>query len=407
MFKVRNLEDLNQIIKDNFNDIVLESDLIATVNSVGKITVDDILSEETVPAFNKSTVDGYACKYEDVKLASASSPAMLKLAGEVEMGKNADTILHAGYAIYVPTGGMVPEGADTMVMIENTEVLGKNVLINKKASTFENILKKGDDIKKDEVLVSKNTKISPRIIGALMSQNIREIKVFKSLDCTLISTGDEIVNSDQEISLGQVRDINTHTIKAYISSENVTVVKSSVIQDDFEEYKATVLEGFEHSNIVISSGGSSVGEKDYTINILEAIGAEVILHGLNVKPGKPTILAKYKGKIFIGLPGHPSSAYVVLHMLFNRLIEEVYKVKQHIITPYIEATLTQNVHNNSGRTLIQLVEIENNKSVLCSPIFAKSAMINSLQNAYGYIIVDRNSEGLYQGETVKVYRFGD
>lgn len=407
MFNVRNIEDIPQILKDNLRNIKTVEVTINTLDSLGMITSKDIKAVETVPSFNKSTVDGYACKYEDVKLASSSSPTMLKIVGEVEMGKEVNIILKDGEAVYVPTGGMVPKGADAMVMIENTDVLKNNVLINRKSTSFENILKIGDDIKMGEVLINKNTLISPRTIGVLMSQNITSLSVYDKVTCSIISTGDEIIKESQEITLGQVRDINSYTVKNYLNKYNVEVNSSNIIPDNFEEYKQAILNGFKESKLVISSGGSSVGEKDYTIKILEDIGANIFLHGLNVKPGKPTILATFEDNVFIGLPGHPFSAYVVLDLLFDLIMNQLFSIDQIKIKPYIEAKLTTNIHNNSGRTLIQLVEIIQEKELSCTPIFSRSAMIKSLNKAYGYVKLDRNSEGVYKDEIIKVYRFGD
>ncbi len=400
MFNVKTLEETQQIISNI--EFPLKTHQTKTIEALGYYISEDIKSTEEVPAFNKSTVDGYACKYDDVKLTSEGSPALLKLMGKVEMGQATKSTLQSGEAYYVPTGGFLPSGTEVMVMIEHTEPLNNEVLIYKKHSKNQNMILRGQDIKINEILVDKNTKVTPRVIGALMSQNVKVINVYNKLIFSVISTGDEIV--DQEtIKLGQVRDINTHTVSSFIETKGYKTLNKSIIQDDYDRYKNEIVNGFNNSDVVISSGGSSVGEKDYTFRILEDIGANILLHGLNLKPGKPTIIATYKNKIFIGLPGHPMSAYMVLQFILDMVLDTVYK-QQSLPKPYIELTLTENVHNHSGRTLAQLVNIDFNSA---TPLHFKSAMVKVLKDAYGYIIVDQNSEGLYKGETVKVYKLGD
>lgn len=399
MFNVKTLEETYQLFQHI--KVPLQTMTIKTIDSLGYITSEDLYSREDVPSFNKSTVDGYACKYEDITLSSEQSPSVLHIVGKIEMGTTSNYTLQSGEAIYVPTGGHVPNGADCMVMIEHTDRLLTEILIYKKTARFQNMILTGQDIKKDTLLIKQFTRITPRVIGALYSQNITSIEVYQPFDFSVISTGDEITNQEI-ISKGEVRDINTHTISSYIKQRKQNIVFTSIIKDDFESFKKEIIKGFEQSDIVISSGGSSVGEKDYTISILKDLNANILLHGLNIKPGKPTIIASYQEKLFIGLPGHPLSAYIVLHLLLDPLLQNLFH--QQVEHPFIEKELSENVHNNTGRTMIQLVAIDNNKAV---PLYYKSAMINVLKDAYGYILIDQNKEGFYKNDIVRVYRLGD
>ena len=400
MFNVKTIDEAREII--NGIDFTPNKITLDTVDSLGYVISKSILSKEEVPAFNKSTVDGYACKYDDVKLTNEGSPVLLKLVGSIDMGQTSNHKLKSGEAYYVPTGGFLPSGTEVMVMIEHTEVLKDEVLIYRKHSMNQNMILKGQDIKPNTELVSENTRITPRVIGALMSQNIKKVEVFDTLSFSVISTGDEITDQDT-IQLGQVRDINTHSVSAYLQEKGCIVTSKEIIQDDFNKYKESIVRGFESSDVVITSGGSSVGEKDYTFRILEDIGADVLLHGLNLKPGKPTIIATYKGKIFIGLPGHPMSAYMVMHFIMDMVLKTVYNQVDYG-RPYLELELTENVNNNSGRTLAQLVSISKTHA---TPMHFKSAMVNVLKDAYGYILIDQNNEGLYKGDSVRVYKLGD
>lgn len=406
MFNVKSITEVKEIIKDTLKGIELSTIKVKVEEAKGYITSKDIVSTEDVPHFNRSTVDGYAVIKETVMPASISSPIMLKRIGESIMGKECKLELDNESTVYVPTGGHVPNNTTGVVMIEQTEILNDEVLIYKGVSHFENMLLVGSDVQLGEVVINKNTRITDTTIGLLKSLGINEVEVYQKLKVKIISTGDEITNK-KDISIGEIRDINTYTISSFLNNYPVTITKTEIIQDDFRLYKKSIIDGLDN-DIIISSGGSSVGEKDYTVKILDDIKADVLVHGINIKPGKPTILAKKDNSFFIGLPGQPTSAYIVLNELFNDVFESIYSIQDKKIKPYIEGTLTMNVHASQGRKLYQIVSIKQaNNQILVTPLFTKSGMIKLLSKAYGYIVLDDNQEGLDNGTLVKVYRFGD
>ncbi len=408
MFLVKSIDETIKLLRDNFNDYDLKIKKISLSDSLNYVSAEDIISKEDVPHFNRSIVDGYAVDFNSVKLSTSSTPSILKLTGEVLMGKDALDIVTPSTAIYVPTGGHLPAGANAAVMIENTEILGTEVIINKSVSINENVLLKGSDINKGQVIISKNTLITPLVIGSLKSIGIKEITVYEKLTSLVISTGDEIVKDKEELSIGEIRDINTYTVSNHLKNKNILVNESLIINDDFDEYKNAVLKGFETSDIIFTSGGSSVGDKDYTLAILNSIGAEILVHGISIKPGKPSIIAKYNNKLFFGLPGQPTSAYFVLNTFINEIINTIYHIDNVFPIPYFKATLDTNVHSPTGRRMYQLVKIKkDNDEFIATPLFAKSGMIHSLTVASGYIIIDEFSEGYREGSVVKVYRLGD
>jgi len=218
-----------------------------------------------------------------------------------------------------------------------------------------------------------------------------------------------IMKNKSNLKIGEIRDINSYTISNHLKNKNIEIIDNEIINDNFELYKAAVIKGFEKADIVITSGGSSVGDKDYTFAILKSLGATVLVHGVNIKPGKPTIIAKYKNKLFLGLPGQPTSAFFVLNTFIDTIINTIYHLDNTMPTPYIEAILTLNVHSVTGRRMYQLVKVEYNEEnkLIATPLFAKSGMINSLKEASGYIIINEFVEGVAAGEQVKVYRLGD
>lgn len=406
MFIVKEIETVKNIIKQSFHDYQLGTMLVPAKQSLGYVTAEDIYSTEELPMFDKSTVDGYAVIDSVTRYASASSPIPLKLLGESLMGTACTYQIDEETTVYVPTGGHIPLNTTAMVMIEDTEVLGNEILIQKAVSKWENILSKGSDIRRGELVLSKNTKITETVLGLLMAIGVQEVTVYKPLNVLVVSTGDEITDK-KKLSIGEVRDINTYTVAALLSNYNVKVTNSVVITDDFELYYQTVKKGFEENDLVISSGGSSVGEKDYTSKVLEKLHAEILVHGMNIKPGKPTVVSKLEKKCFLGLPGHPTSAYIVLNELFPTLYHTIFHLDMLPVKPYIKGVLDTRVHSKSGRKLYQIVSVSYTDSVIVTPLFAKSGMIKSLSKAYGYIVINDNVEGVLAGETVKVYRFGD
>jgi molybdopterin molybdotransferase len=324
------------------------------------------------------------------------------------MGKAATVSVDSETTVYVPTGGHLPDGANSVVMIENTDQLNDEIIINKSVTMLENVLQKGTDISVGTKVLTKNTLITPLVIGALKSIGIDEIEVYKKLSVSLISTGDEIVKNKQKLEIGEIRDINSYTISNHLRNKNININDNVIINDDFELYKNAVIKGFENSDIVISSGGSSVGDKDYTFDILKDMGATLLVHGVNIKPGKPTIIAKYQNKLFFGLPGQPTSAFFVLNTFIDTVINTIYHIERIMPSPYIEAVLQKNVHSVTGRRMYQLVKVEySEEELIAIPLFAKSGMINALKEASGYIVIDEFIEGCPAGETVKVYRLGD
>ncbi|XMB67105.1 molybdopterin molybdotransferase MoeA [Mycoplasmatota bacterium zrk1] len=403
MFKVRTIDETIELIGEKFSNMYLEEFQVESVNSYGFILAKDIYATENVPHFNRSTVDGYAVSHSVTQLASSSIPVVLKNLGEVLMGEESKFQVSDEETVYVPTGGHLPSGADSVVMVENTELLKDEVIVNNPTSKWENVLLKGSDISTDDLVLKKGTKINERHIGVLTALGVKEVTVYKKIKCLVISTGDEIVRPHEAPKVGEIRDINTYTVSKYLENIGLIVTDTLVIKDDFLKYKKAILDGFNSNDIVITSGGSSVGTKDYTIKVMNEINAELLVHGINIKPGKPTIIARYNNKLFFGLPGQPTSAYVVLNTFINDMVSYIYGMKKRDL-PYYEGELKMNVHSARGRRTYQLVEYTNGK---VTPLFTKSGMMLALSKANGYIVISEFSEGLVAGTNVKVYRFGD
>lgn len=407
MFHVCSIEEAKKRITQQFPSYELEVEIVSLFQALNRYLAEDIVSKWDVPHFNRSTVDGYAIKSRDVMGASESLPAYLNIVGEVEMGKAYPKSLDYGEAIYVPTGGALPTGADCVVMIEDTETLNQDELfVYTKVSPKENVLFKGEDIKCDQLILPKGKHIKAQDLGVLSSIGYHKVKVFKKIKYTVISTGDEIVNPHVEPQIGEVRDMNSYTISGEILARYGDLVEYKVIRDEKHLLKEQIEQAIKKSDIVVLSGGSSVGHKDLTHQLLEEIEpGSVFVHGVAIKPGKPTILANVQNKLVIGLPGQPASALLVFKTFID-LIESIYY--ENTVNPqfYLEASLTKNIHSTKGRETYQMVSLVNTgQGYLAEPIYGKSGTITLIASAEGYIIIPANCEGLSKFDRVKVYQW--
>ncbi|AFS79895.1 molybdenum cofactor biosynthesis protein MoeA [Gottschalkia acidurici 9a] len=402
-FNVVSVEEARKLLLENIN-LELESEYVDILSSADRILCDDIISEENVPGFDRSTVDGYAIKSSDSHGASESLPSFLSLNGEIRMGKEAVTEIHPGEAIYVPTGGMLPKGADGVIMIEHVEKMDEeNILIYKPISFGENVIFKDDDIKIGQVALEKGKKITPQDIGVLASLGIFKVKVYKKLKFYIISTGDEIIDLDEEMKIGKIRDINSYVLYSMIQKIGGEVVNRTIVKDNFELLKQEVENGLEDSDIVILSGGSSVGVRDFTHQVIDSFeGKGVFIHGMSIKPGKPTIIGEARGKGVFGLPGHPVSSIIVFKALVERFIKDIMGVKEG--KDRVKAIVDFNFPSSSGKTTYQMVSLEERDGkVYCIPNFGKSGMITLLSQSSGYIEIQSHEEGIYKGEERDVY----
>jgi molybdopterin molybdotransferase len=403
-FNVVSVEEARRRVMNVFKDYTFEREAISLLESTNRILGEDIVSQIDVPEFNRSTVDGYAIKSKESHGASESMPSLFNIIGEVHMGEISKYNIKSGEAVYVPTGGMVPEGADGMVMIENTEKLDESTLMVYKSISFnENMILKGDDIKIGEIALKRGRRITPEAIGVLAALGISQVKVYKKPRFYIISTGDEIIDLDEKLEMGKIRDINSYTLYSLITRLGGEVVGRSIVRDDYELLKAKVEKAIAISDIVLISGGSSVGTRDYTAQVIDSFkGKGVFVHGMSIKPGKPTIAGEGEGKLIFGLPGHPVSSIIV----FKVLVEYYIRQKMGIIDfiPKTKAVMDFNFPSSPGRETYQMVKLkEKDGKLYATPNFGESGMITLLADADGYIVIKSYEEGIYKGEEREVY----
>jgi|LGOV01.1.fsa_nt_gb molybdopterin molybdotransferase len=405
LLQVKTLDEMKAIIHHNFSKMRLKEDTIAIDHGLKRILSQNIISSMNVPHFNRSVVDGFAVKLSDIQGASQSIPGFLKIVGEVIMGKETQLELKQGETVYVPTGGMVPEGTEAMIMVEYTEKFGEeDIAIYVNAGVNENMMLIGDDIKKGESIFNRGHKLRAQDIGVLSALGYLEVKVYSFPKISIISTGDEIIKPGEIPKLGEIIDINTTALLGVTENFGGRVVSKTYVKDDEKAIRYAIKKELKISDIVVVSGGSSMGEKDYTVKVLESLG-KVLLHGLAIKPGKPTILGLVDHKPVIGLPGQPVSA-IMVYMVILKEFMSVFYGKDHFKYRTIQGKLLENIHAAPGRRTFQTVKIlENNGLITVKPTYGKSGMITLLSYSDGYIEISENDEGKNEGDRVQVVLF--
>jgi len=390
------------------------SEEINVSSSLGRVTAEDIRAPHPLPDFRRSTVDGFAVRAKDTYGASDSLPAYLLLAGEVPMGDAPGSALEPGRCMTIHTGGMLPKGADAVVMLEYTQTVGSGsfrpnneIEISKSVADGENVISIGEDVARGQVVQPKGSLMRPAEIGGLMALGITELRVSKKVRIGLISSGDEIIPPEESPRPGQVRDVNSYTLAALVIKAGGEPELYGIVGDSFEALKEIAARALTECDAVVITAGSSASTRDMTADVIDQLGQPgVLVHGINTRPGKPTILGVCNEKAMIGLPGNPVSALVNGYMLVVPLIE--YLLSQNPrIRPTIQATLTVNLPSQAGREDWWPVKlIENRKSEIvkyeAEPIFGKSNLIFTLAAADALLKISPDATGLSAGETVEV-----
>jgi len=384
---------------------------IPSVQGRGRVLAEDLFSAVDLPHFHRAAMDGYAVKAKDTFGASQSLPAYLKLAGVVEMGKEAKQKLGNGDAIRISTGGMMPPEADAVVMVEYTdETDGGLVEIHRGVSPLQNVIQIGDDIKQGELVFPQGRRLRAHDLGALTGVGISTIVVYKRPRVALISTGDELVDVDTEPAPGQVRNINQHSLAGLVEEVGGELRDWGVIRDDREALTKAIGEGLAWADLVLLSGGSSMGAKDIALEtILSFPDSQFIFHGISIAPGKPTIFAKACGKPILGLPGYPVSALVIFDLFGAPMLRHLGGENDDALQRLprtLRAKLKTNIASQIGREDYVRVTLEQDGAqFIATPLPSKSGAIFTLVKADGMVRIEMNQDGLESGEEVDVILF--
>jgi len=383
---------------------------VATRQAAGRVLAREIVASIDLPHFDRANMDGFAVKAADTFGASGSTPAYLKILGTVEMGRTARKRMAKGTAMRVATGAMLPPGADAVVMVEHTDEVGDLVEVHRGVSPWQHVLRTGEDVAKGTSVMSAGRRLQPRDLGALTGLGVTRVRVHKQPKVGLISTGDEIVAPERKPRPGQVRNVNQFSLAAMVEAAGGVITDYGVVSDTANDLAAVLGKSLAVDDVVLLSGGSSVGVKDLTTDVIMSFPrSEIIFHGISVAPGKPTILARSKGKSIVGLPGHPVSALVIFDLFGAPLLRilggesgaEAFEPRRSS-----RAVLTRNVASKPGREDYVRVRVERRDGrVVATPMPGKSGAIFNLIAADGLVRVPASSEGLDEGAEVEVIQF--
>jgi len=384
---------------------------IPSIKARARVLAEDLYSAVDLPHFHRAAMDGYAVIAKDTFGASQSLPAYLKLAGVVEMGKAADQPLASGQALRISTGGMMPPKSDAVVMVEYTDETAAGLVeIHRGVSPWQNVIQVGDDIRKGELVFRRGRRLRAHDLGALTGIGISTISVFRQPRVALISTGDEIVDANTVPLPGQVRNINQHSLAGLIEECGGKLKDWGVIRDDRAELTRAIGSALDWADLVVLSGGSSMGAKDIALEtILSFPESEFVFHGISIAPGKPTIFAKACGKPILGLPGYPVSALVIFDLFAAPLLRRLGGESAQSLGRFertVKATLKTNVASQIGREDYVRVTLEGAvNQLVAAPLPSKSGAIFTLVKADGMVRIEMNQDGLEQGEEVDVILF--
>ncbi len=401
-----NVMDLDRVFEFVPEFPVVDTETVLIEDARKRIIAEDVVSDVNLPDFPRSTMDGYAVRGSSTFGASEANPTYLTLTGTVEMGTQPDLSVGPGEAVRISTGGMLPSGSDSVVMVEHAEAIDDVTLeVYRSVAPGQNAIGAGEDFKTGEVIITKGQRLRPQEIGLLAAFGREEITIYRKPVVSIISTGDEIVPINQAPEMAQIRDINTYTLLSAIQKAGGIPKPLGIVKDDYDSLFSTCARAQAESDMVLISGGSSVGARDFTIAALSDLPeAAILIHGIAISPGKPTILARSLGKALWGLPGHVVSAMVVFEVVVRPFVEQMSGLAKSPAADFRQsARLSRNLSSNQGRVdFIRVRLVEKNGECWAEPVLGKSGLINTMVKADGLIKIPQNTEGLDRGTPVEV-----
>lgn len=414
-------DDARELLLSHLAGPLADSESLNVLHALGRITAFDSFAPHPLPEFPRTTVDGYAVRAKDTFGASDSLPAYLTFVGEVPMGESPAFDLGVGQCALTHTGGMLPKGADAVVMLEYTQAIAssrlspeenrvKEIEIFKSVADGENVIRVGEDVAQGQLILPAGSVIRPAEIGGLMALGILSLRVARKPWVGIISTGDEVIDPSRLPGPGQVRDVNSYTLGALVEKTGGIAIRYGIFGDRSEILKEAAAKALSECDVVIITAGSSASTRDMTAEVIRTLGEPgVLVHGINTRPGKPTILGVCAGKAVIGLPGNPVSAlvngYLFVIPVIEKLLGALPKPKATI-----RAKLTINLPSQAGREdwwPVRLVPPSPSRrggwgEVKAEPIFGKSNLIFTLVAADGLLRISPDATGLSAGEVVEV-----
>lgn len=417
------IEEAKTIIRGHFSERPVKVERVTLFEALGRYLAVDLVADQDMPPFDKSTVDGYAVKtstvmkqLEDLQTQRDAVPS-LELIGEVMMGTEAELPENRieDSCVYIPTGGFLPSGYDAVIKIEETTQSGSQILFNTlmkpdRTSALSvialqpgnNIIRKGEDVRTGDKIIKRGRRLTRYDLGVLGMLGFNEVEVIVPPSLSIATTGDELVDIDAALSPGKIRDINGTVLAGIAREWGLGPVKLTRLEDTYEAVERYVKSEIDQCDLLITSGGSSVGKKDYIPAVVDHLSDDGLLfHGMNIKPGKPIGVAAMKGKPIVLLPGNPVSTVVGFIVLVSELINQFGFDIQH---PFCYAELKETIGPEDGRTTFHMVRLTEGEGTMeAMPLKGKSGLITYIANADGYVIAPLGSGAVETGTQVKVF----
>jgi len=388
--------------------LTLPDEKVDLLSSPGRVLAEDIWGEFDIPAFHRAAMDGYAIMARDTISASKTKPVILKVAGELAAGGGIESKVRPGQAIRIMTGAPMPEGADAVVMMEDTDSEGEKVKIFKCIREGENVSFAGEDVKKGEKVLSRGTLIRPQEVGMLAALGRREVRVTQKPRVAIISTGDEVLEPGEKLEIGKIYDSNSFALFSQVRASGGEPQRIGIVRDDPEELLSVVQKAVSSCDILLLSGGVSEGKYDLVKQVLEEAGVKILFWKVATKPGKPTLFGIKGNKLVFGLPGYPVSSMMNFENLVKPAIFKMLGHKEYKKKFKIKAILKEEVKNSSGRKnfiRVRLVEEDGKYWAIPAPS-QKSGVLKSMLWANGIVVMAENVKKLRAGDEVVVEVLG-
>ncbi len=396
------------LLLQNLTTLPLQREILPLPAALDRILALEILSPEDLPAHPRSTMDGYAVRAADTFGAAQTMPCYLEIDGEVAMGQTPEGKVQQGKCFRIATGGLLPEGSDAVVMFEHTVPVDASMLeVIKSVGSGSNIIHKGEDISKAEMALPRGHRLRPQDLGLLAGLGITEVEVYRRVKVGILSTGDELVHWSRTPEPGQIRDINGVVLAGLAGRAGAEVTDYGITPDTETAFFESVQRAVSENNIVLFSGGSSVGMRDLGERVIEKLGSPgILVHGVALKPGKPVIIGLSGQCAIFGLPGHPVSAMVCYEIFVKQALAQLSGITAAARkTPVLQARLDRNLNSAAGRldlVRVQLLQQEDDLP-LASPVLGKSGSISTLSRADGYFFIEESLQGLNKDTEVEVH----
>jgi putative molybdopterin biosynthesis protein len=407
--KLLSFDEAKQLLKQAFSAKPVGVEQVSISEAHERVLAQDIVAPFDIPSFTRSTVDGYAVKAVDTFDASEDKPVSLKFCGHVAIGESPNVVVKNGLVAEIVTGAPLPEGADSVVMIEYTTRRGDNVFVHRPVSIGENLMAAGSDIRKNETVLKAGRFLGSREIGVLAAIGLTKVTVYRRPKVAVLSTGGEVVAPGESLPAGKIYDINAHALSAAVHEAGGEPLNLGIIPDKKDELTKALKNALGSADAVITSGGVSVGPKDFTPQVVDSLGKPgVIISGVAVKPGKPVTIAVVDGKPVFSLPGNPTSSLFMFNVFVRPVIIELAGRPEEEL-PTLKAVTSQKMFPARGRRTFVMVNLayDKNGGLIVRPVpTGLSGAITTLAKADGFVEISEKQQFIDAGTKIDVYLFG-